>query len=174
MAKKTTTDKIKDLAKSVTEAAEPYLEIAKEKGAPVLEEMKEKAEPAFQEARKNAEPYFEKVLEKAEPVISEVKKRTEPATKAVKKQSAKAADAVKAVSRDFTEASAKKNSRTDFFIQYKDYEIRTEDIAQKIREKYEAEGNKASDIKELQIYLKPEENTAYYVVNHKDTGKFTY
>ncbi len=174
MAKKTTTDKIKDLAKTVTEAAEPYIEKAREKGAPVLEEVTKKAEPAISGAKKNAEPYIEKVKEKAEPVINEVKKRAEPATKAVRKQSSKAADAVKAVSKDITETSAKKNSRTEFFIQYKDYEIRTEDIAEKIREKYISEGNKRSDIKELQVYLKPEENTAYYVVNHKDTGKFTY
>ena len=167
MAKKKTTDKIKDIAKSVSEAAEPYIEIAKEKGGPVLEEVTRKAEPALNEAKKNAEPYFEKMMEKAEPVIREVKKRTEPATKAAR-------DKVMAVSKDISETNAKKNTRTEFFIQYKDYEIRTEDIAEKIREKYVAEGNKYSDIKELQIYLKPEENTAYYVVNHKDTGKFTY
>ncbi len=174
MAKKTTTDKFKDIAKSVTEAAEPYIEMAKEKGAPVIEEVTKKAEPALNEAKKSAEPYLEKMMEKAEPVLNEVKKRTEPATRAVKKRSDQAVDAVKAVSRDITETSAKKNSKTEFFIQYKDYEIRTEDIAQKIREKYIAEGHKASDIKELQVYLKPEENTAYYVVNHTDTGKFTY
>ncbi len=163
MAKKTTTDKIMDIAKQVTEAAEPYIEIAKEKSGPVIEMAKEKSGPVIEE-----------VLEKAEPVLTEVKKRTDPATKAVKKQSAKAADAVKAVSSNLSEASSKKSSKTEFFIQYQDYEIRAEDIAAKIREKYVAEGNKASDIKELQIYLKPEENTAYYVVNHKDTGKFTY
>ena len=136
----------------MTEAAEPYLEKAKEKSGPVIEE----------------------VMEKAEPVISEVKKRTEPATKKVKEQGAKAADAVKAVGSNLTEAQARKNEKVEFFIQYQDYEIRTEDFAAKIREKYVAEGHKASDIRELQIYLKPEENTAYYVVNHKDTGKFTY
>lgn len=163
MAKKTTTDKIMDIAKQVTEAAEPYIEMAKEKSGPVIEMAKEKSGPVIEE-----------VLEKAEPVLTEVKKRTDPATKAVKKQSAKAADAVKAVSSNLSEASSKKSSKTEFFIQYQDYEIRAEDIAAKIREKYVAEGNKASDIKELQIYLKPEENTAYYVVNHKDTGKFTY
>ena len=163
MAKKTTTDKIIDIANKAVEAAEPYIEIAKEKSGPVIEMAKEKSGPVIEE-----------VLEKAEPVLSEVKKRTDPATKAVKKQSAKAADAVKDVASNLTEASSRKNTKTEFFIQYKDYEIRTEDIAAKIREKYVAEGNKAADIKELQVYLKPEENTAYYVINHKDTGKFVY
>ncbi len=174
MAKKTTTDKIKDIAKTVTDAAEPYLEKAKEKGGPVIEEVTKKAEPALKEAKKSAEPYIEKVKEKAEPMLSEVKKRTEPATKAMKKQGSRAADAVKAVGRDISESNAKKGVKTEFFVQYKDYEIRTEDIADKIREKYVAEGHKSSEIKELQVYLKPEENAAYYVINYKDTGKLTY
>ncbi len=152
MAKKISAETLKDLAKSVTEAAEP----------------------AINGAMKSAEPVIEKVMEAAEPVLSEVKKRTEPATKAVKEQSNKAMDKVMAVSKDISEASAIKNCKAEFFIQYKDYEVRTEDIAHKIREQYVAEGHKLSDIKELQIYLKPEENTAYYVVNHKETGKFTY
>ncbi|WP_051207452.1 DUF6465 family protein [Butyrivibrio sp. AE3006] len=151
MAKKAS-DAIKDIAKTVTDAAEPYIEMAKEKGGPVIEEMKEKAEPAIDVAKKNAGPYIKKA----------------------KEQGTKAADKVRAATKDLTDASAKKNQKTEFFVQYKDYEIRTEDIAQKIREIYIADGHKASDIKELQVYLKPEENTAYYVVNHKDTGKFTY
>ncbi len=163
MTDNNTTKKIKELADSVTKAAEPYIELAKEKAEPALNEAKKKADPVIKEAKK-----------KADPVIKEVMKKAEPATKAVKKQGAKAADVVKSASKDITEAAAKKNTKTDFYIQYKDYEIRTEDIGEKIREIYIAEGHKATDIKELQIYLKPEENTAYYVVNHKDTGKFTY
>ncbi len=151
MAKKAS-ETIKDIAKTVTEAAEPYIEKAKEKSGPVIEEMKEKAEPALDVAKKNAGPYIKKA----------------------KEQGTKAADKVRAATKDITEASAKKAHKAEFFIQYKDYEIRTEDIADKIREQYIAEGHKMSDIKELQIYLKPQENTAYYVVNHKDTGKFTY
>ena len=129
----------------------------------MLDEAKAKAEPALNEAMKNAQPYLDIVKEKADPVLKEVKKATEPATKAVK-----------SIGRDITESQAKRNTKTEFYIQYKDYEVRTDDIGEKIRERYVAEGHKASDIKEMQVYLKPEENTAYYVINHQYTGKFTY
>ncbi|WP_408071784.1 DUF6465 family protein [Butyrivibrio sp. JL13D10] len=170
MAKKTTTDKIMDIAKNVTEAAKPYVE----KAEPYLEKAKEKAEPVIDEVVEKSGPVLKDVMEKAEPVINEVKKRTAPATKVIKEQSEKAAEAVKAATKDIAENNAKKASKTEFFIQYKDYEVRTEDIAELIREQYVAAGHKLTDIRELQIYLKPEENTAYYVVNHKETGKYTF
>ena len=170
MASKKTTDKIIDLAKNVSEAAKPYVE----KAEPYLEKAKEKAEPVLDEVKEKSAPVLKDVIEKADPVIKEVKKRTAPATKVIKEQSEKAADVVKAATKDLSESAAKKSAKTEFFIQYMDYEVRTEDIADKIREQYVSLGHKVSDIKELQIYLKPEENTAYYVVNHKDTGKFVY
>ena len=171
MAAKKTTDKIiKDIAKNIEEAAKPYVE----KAEPYIEKAKEAAEPVLDEVKGKADPVIKDVMEKADPVIKEVKKRTAPATKVIKEQSEKAADAVKAATKDISETAAKKSAKTEFFIQYQDYEVRTEDIAEKIREQYVSLGHKLTDIKELQIYLKPEENAAYYVVNHRDTGKFTY
>ena len=170
MASKKTTDKIMDIAKDVAEAAKPYVE----KAEPYIEKAKEAAEPVIDEVKEKSGPVLKEVMEKADPVIKEVKKKTAPATKVLKEQSEKAADAVKAATKDFSETAAKKSTKTEFFIQYQDYEVRTEDIAEKIREQYVSLGHKLTDIKELQIYLKPEENTAYYVVNHRDTGKFTY
>ena len=169
-SKKSTDEIIKDIAKNIEEAAKPYVE----KAEPYIEKAKEAAEPVFDEVMEKSSPVLKDVMEKADPVIKEVKKRTAPATKAIKKQSEKAADAVKAATKDISENAAKKNTKTEFFIQYQDYEVRAEDIAEKIREQYVSLGHKLTDIKELQIYLKPEENTAYYVVNHRDTGKFTY
>lgn len=36
---------------------------------------------------------------------------------------------------------------------------------------YVADGHRASSIKSLQVYLKPEESAAYYVINSKYAGK---
>ena len=169
-SKKKADDIIKDIAKNIEEAAKPYAK----KAEPYLEKAKEKAEPVIDEVKEKSSPVIKDVMEKADPVIKEVKKRTAPATKVIKEQSEKAAGAVKAATKDLSESAAKKSAKTEYFIQYKDYEVRAEDIAEKIREQYVSLGHKLSDIKELQVYLKPEENTAYYVVNHKDTGKFVY
>ena len=44
-------------------------------------------------------------------------------------------------------------------------------LSEKVTAAYEAEGNKASAIKTLEIYVKPEEGKAYYVVNGDAEGK---
>ena len=37
-----------------------------------------------------------------------------------------------------------------------------------------AAGHKEGDLKEITLYIKPEENVAYYVANGIDTGSFSY
>ena len=39
---------------------------------------------------------------------------------------------------------------------------------------YVAEGHRASSIKKLAVYIKPEERKAYYVINEKDTGSIDF
>ena len=43
-------------------------------------------------------------------------------------------------------------------------------VKEQIVAAYVAEGHRASAIKKLTIYLKPEERKAYYVINEKATG----
>ena len=38
-------------------------------------------------------------------------------------------------------------------------------IIENAKKAFEAEGNKVSSMKEIKIYVKPEENSAYYVIN---------
>jgi hypothetical protein len=33
-------------------------------------------------------------------------------------------------------------------------------------------GKKAADLKDIKVYVKPEENAAYYVINNEETGSF--
>ncbi len=40
----------------------------------------------------------------------------------------------------------------------------------KARAAYVAEGHRASSIKSLRLYIKPEERKAYYVINEKSAG----
>lgn len=50
----------------------------------------------------------------------------------------------------------------------KDYD--TEDIVKKAKEAFTAEGDKKTAIKDMSVYIKPEEGKAYYVVNNDKTG----
>ena len=46
-----------------------------------------------------------------------------------------------------------------------------EDVTARVKAHYVAKGNKEESIENLQIYVKPEEFTAYYVINDSFCGK---
>ncbi len=70
--------------------------------------------------------------------------------------------------------AAKFICKEDVFVQYGGHEVRTRDILDRAKEDYIGKGHEEKDIKEIQIYIKPGENAAYYVVNSTDTGKLSY
>lgn len=59
----------------------------------------------------------------------------------------------------------------DFELQYRDRETDMKDIAKRVTEDYVKRGNDASRIGLIQVYLKPTDYTAYYVINNSYEGK---
>ena len=59
----------------------------------------------------------------------------------------------------------------DFELQYRDRETDMKDIAKRVTEDYVKRGNDASKIGLIQVYLKPTDYTAYYVINNSYEGK---
>lgn len=49
-----------------------------------------------------------------------------------------------------------------------------EQLKQAAQAAYVAEGHRASTIKKLSLYVKPEERKAYYVINEKVTGSVSF
>ena len=100
----------------------------------------------------------------------------EPAKKEapVKVAPAKAADVKNATKKTPAKKAAKKVPKkivqTEVFIQFQGYEVAETDVIEKVKAAYVAEGNKASGIKELNVYIKPEEYKAYYVINGSAAG----
>ena len=68
----------------------------------------------------------------------------------------------------------KKAVKVSFVVQAAGKEITNEEAIEKAKEAWVAEGNKASDLKELTVYIKPEDQAIYYVVNGEVTGKVAY
>jgi len=97
-----------------------------------------------------------------------------PATKAIAKKSKEASKAAKYIGNEIIEGGSKYTQKDEVFIQYGNLEIRTTDIVAKAREDYISKGHKITDIKEIQVYIKPEDMSVYYVVNHTDTGKIEF
>ena len=56
------------------------------------------------------------------------------------------------------------------FVQYNGKEYDTAALVEQVKAAYAAEGHRVSAIKELNLYVKPEDGKAYYAVNQKNTG----
>lgn len=97
---------------------------------------------------------------KAEEVKAEVKAEAKKAPE--KKAPAKKATPVKA---------AKTEIKTALYVQFAGNEATEADIINKVKAAYVAEGHKESAIKEINLYVKPEEYAVYYVINDKASGK---
>ena len=56
-------------------------------------------------------------------------------------------------------------------LQYRGYEVDIEAVTERVKKYYYSKGYKKGSINNLQIYMKPEEFTAYYVINDGVVGK---
>ena len=96
--------------------------------------------------------------------MAEVKKTTvakkEPVKKAVAKKPAVRKPAAK-----------KEAVKEGFYVQFYGKDLEQIEVTKQAKAAYKAAGNKAA-IKSIDVYVKPEENAVYYVVNGDITGKF--
>lgn len=106
----------------------------------------------------------ETTVPKAEEVKAEVKAEV--------KEEAKKAPAKKAPTKKATPVkAAKAEIKTALYVQFAGNEVTEADIIDKVKAAYVAEGHKESAIKEINLYVKPEEYAVYYVINDKAIGK---
>lgn len=64
-------------------------------------------------------------------------------------------------------ACAKKN----LFIQYQGKEYEQDQMMEQVRQQVIAEGMTEEEIEQIDLYVKPQEQTAFYVVNGNVTGR---
>ena len=103
--------------------------------------------------------------------VKEVKVEA-PKAEAVKVEAPKA-EAKKAPAKKATTAKKETaKAETVITIQYQGNEVTVASVEEKVKAAFVAEGHKASTIKSLNIYVKPEEYAAYYVINGEVTGSF--
>ena len=68
-------------------------------------------------------------------------------------------------------AVEKKQMKTEMKIQYRELEGDVAVIVEQIKEHYAQKGYDPDTIEDLQVYMKPEDFTAYYVINDSFAGK---
>ncbi len=119
-------------------------------------------------------------VKKEEPKKEEVKQE-EPKKEEVKKEEVKkevVASVKKAAVKPKKTVKEKETMVPELFIQYYDdpageQEANINDIVEKVKAAYVAEGHRESSIKSLKVYLKPQEWKAYYVINNKIEGQIS-
>lgn len=132
----------------------------------VVRKTVEKKEPVKKVVKAAVKEVEETVVKEAEaPVakVAAVKEAEAPVVKvaAVKEDSVKAAPA-----KEKAPAAKKTAVNEEIYVQFGNNEVLTKDIVEKVKKAYVAEGHKADSIQDVRVYVKPEENMVYYVVNN--------
>ena len=70
--------------------------------------------------------------------------------------------------------TTKKAIKTTFVVQAGDKEVTMEAAIERVKEAWVAAGNEEKDLKEIAVYVKPEDKAIYYVVNGDVTGKVEF
>lgn len=115
----------------------------------VAEAAAKKAEVVEEKAKEVAKATTKAVVEKAEPVVKKDATKAKAATKAKKE---------------------KQPAKTEIIVQYQQSAANLGELEDKVKKQFVAEGHRAGCIKTLNIYVKPEEYKAYYVINDKFFG----
>lgn len=107
-------------------------------------------------AKKKIEDTTAKVAEKVEKVAAKAKE-----SKPVKKVAAGAKTAAAKTKKTAEKVTTKVNT----YVEFAGKQISTDELADKVRADYKAKSK--TRIKTIEIYVKPDDNAAYYVVNGK-------
>ena len=68
-------------------------------------------------------------------------------------------------------SAVKEEVKPEVYIQFQGQEAVVEEVIEKAKKQFVEEGHRMSTIKTIQVYLKPEEYAAYYVINQKHAGR---
>ena len=100
-------------------------------------------------------------------IIEDKKAETKPAeVKAAAKRAAKPAAAKK--------PAVKKEIKVKTVVEYYGKQVDEKDILADVKKAWTRSGKKVGDIKSVELYIKPEEDAVYYVINKTETGKVAF
>lgn len=91
---------------------------------------------------------------------TDTKVKTAEVKKAEKKPAAKAAK----------KPVAKKEIKVNAYVEYQGRKAEEKTMIADVKKAWTKSGGKVGDIKTIDLYIKPEENTVYYVINGTETG----
>ena len=126
---------------------------------------------------KIAENVMADSIKTEEKVEAKVEKGAADSVEKITKKAVKGADAAKNVAKAVTKTAtktvkkaAKKDIKVKAFVEYYGKQVEEKDIIARVKKAWTKSGKKVGDIKEMDLYIKPEENAVYYVINGTETG----
>jgi len=131
-----------------------------EKEKSIVDKISEKADKAAEKIAKKAKPYVEKAKPMVEDAKDQVLKSAKPVVKSAKEKAKKVKKAVD-----------NKIFEHEVIVQYQGRSFYAKDLNEKALEDFTANGGKKEEVRQVQLYVKPEDNACYYVINNKTTGK---
>ena len=112
-----------------------------------------------------------------EKVEAKVEKAAADSVEKITKKAVKGADVAKNVAKAVTKTAtktvkkaAKKDIKVKAVVEYYGKQVEEKDIIARVKKAWTKSGKKVGDIKEMDLYIKPEENAVYYVINGTETG----
>lgn len=126
--------------------------------------------PAVKEPVVKKEPAVKETVAKEavvkEPVVKEAEVK-EDAKKATVKETAAKKPAAK-------KPAVKKEIKVKAVVEYYGKQVDEKDIIANVKKAWTKSGRKVSDIKTMELYIKPEEAAVYYVINGTETGAVAF
>lgn len=156
----------KNNSKTVKQAVKP-VEVKKEETVAQL--VSEPKADAKADVKAEVEKAVEKTTEKVEKAVEKTTEKVAEVKDTVKKTTAKAAKAAKTAKE--AKPAKKEPVKPEIIVQYQNSEVDTAAVEERVKAQFVAEGHKAGFIRKLNIYIKPEEYSAYYVINDKFSGR---
>ena len=98
-------------------------------------------------------------------------KKAEPKKAEPKKEEPKKAEAKKA---PVKKAAVKKEIKVTAVVEYFGKQVEEKDIVANVKKAWTKSGRKIGDIKTMELYIKPEEDSVYYVINDTETGAVAF
>lgn len=80
----------------------------------------------------------------------------------------------KKVEKKVVKKATKKEVKTTLIVEHQGKQVAEKDMVAAVKKAWTKTGNKVGDIKSLTLYVKPEENAVYYVINDTETGSIAF
>ena len=166
----------KDTVKPETEKAEPAEKPVKTAVKPVEAVAEKKEEKKAPEKKTPEKKTSTRATAKKETTTKRAATKKETAPKketAAKKTTAKRETAKKETAKKETtvkRTASKKEIKINAIVEHHGKQIGEPDIIANVKKAWTNTGRDEKDIKSLELYIKPEENAVYYVVNETETG----